>query len=320
MNKIYVALVVLASCILMQGCSYDFIPDGDLWLNYKPRVVVNSIICPDSTISVKLFWSKQSNSQTKGFDTVKFAHVRVNENDTPIIDTDVKGGVARSQIHPKAGARYSIHITVPDYGELTATTYIPEQPKIDAKFVKEVGDRMQYAHFIINSIELPQQSEALWIVGTFIFNDASRNTMGPFYANNPYPDHINLELDSEDVSLKGSNVGYGEFVRTERDKVKYMFPFEFSTHFFCSSDTEYDPETGEIIGTTEKYPEKMYVTALATSEDYDNYHRTAYRQKQNHELPSLDDTKHVYCNITNGLGIFAGYSSASFLHQYKPRR
>ena len=317
--KLYKLLVFIIG-VSFSSCEYDY--DVDLG-EFTPKVVVNSIIHPDSTVKATLSWSRHIDD-TSSYKVVARFTAKLYENSSVIFDGEGIDGALTTTVHPKEGAKYRLEVNVPQYGKLSAETSIPLKPTADLNHVGVMGNPWNsYFHFTINKI-IPD-SETRSVMIKILNVDTAQNgyELSNLYTNNAFCDQFNTENDMEDVEFKGSSVYHEYYIRIPYKNIHQAVPLKFSINQFALRGKNtivgykehpiYDPGTGEIIGY-EEYPiyatiYKMLAKVIAPSNEYDKYYKSAYQQ--NAYINIFSNTYSVHSNIENGLGIFAGYSSAS---------
>ena len=305
-----VKLVFLS--ILFFGCSgiYDF--GSDIDKVFESKVVVNSLICPDSTIRVSIYRTKPVGSQ-EAFNPVD-ADMELFEDNLLVFSGQSVNGVVSTDIYPIECKEYRIELIVDGEKEISATTSIPQ--KSDMTFVhrtKFIKDRqLGYVLADVSAISIPDNIRAVWISGFYRMSDGL--TYEPVWSNDlfsvsPYIDRINLASDPMDVPLRESNWIYeGNFIRITKANTPLITPFTFSYGVFLK--TYIYPENIEYASEPEEYfLENIIIRLISPSEEYDRYTRTAYKQDNLiYGSPFGSDPVHVYSNINNGIGIFAGYN------------
>lgn len=290
MRLIVSTLILIALC----SCRGDYFPNSKHITNYTPKVAVNSIICPDSTIKIDIRWSKKVGDASP-FKAIDGAHVTLTEDGRTIISEATIGGVVEKEIYPSVGKLYQLTVAVEGQPEISAATTIPEHS--DMQFTSRCKDGGRYGGGYI-LIDVNKLTPAANIRGLWIEKHPSESQSdhyNSFYSNNPFIDQVNSIRDMMDVSLRESNLSFYNFVRIPRNSFSLIAPFTFST-FVGSFGNDDDKLT------------HIYVTLTTPSDDYDKFYRSAYKQLAADPAysPFVDIGTSVYTNIRNGLGIFAG--------------
>ena len=113
---------MLAAALFNAGCFgiYDL---GLDMKNVRSQVVVNSIITPDSTVSVSVMRSKSVSDVENSFEKVQGAEVEMYEAGSLIFSgTTDENGIARGNVYPRTGRSYSLVVKA-DGREMTASAF-----------------------------------------------------------------------------------------------------------------------------------------------------------------------------------------------------
>ncbi len=325
--KLYKYLLFVTG-LLLSSCEYDYDINEHFKGEFTPKVVVNSIITPDSTIKAKLYWSKYISDTTSRSKVVENYGVTLYEDNNKIFEGDGVNGILTTNIHPKAGSKYRLEVVVPDYGELSAETSIPTPPSAEIAFVgiirEEVGyEYGGYIHLSIDQIVTTAPTRSIMIKSrdTYeMFPEKNRNHYY-FYTDNPFCDKFNAGGDSYEASLKGSSSYIDYYMRVPYKNIELVTPLKFSVRnvspYIERKVTGTDSWGFPIIEYIEHFP-SLEIELIAPSFEYDKYYKTAYQQVSFGSVdPQIFSTIYsVHSNITNGIGIFAGYSSNNQIIDY----
>lgn len=282
------SLLMLFSC---SACEVDYDFNGKAG---KPQVVVNALISPQEPFSLQLNWSKPYSAEGK-FTPVAEAGFKLYENGASVAHgTSGKDGSATTSFVATAGRRYRLEVIVPDYGELSAETLVPEEPIVAIDFVWQKG---WYRHFALKTLTISSGAKALWIRGTHKERNSYTGKdrieqIGSYYTTSTFVDQVNGANDTHEADEKGSTVNFEHFLRIPGENSQLVVPLHFS-----------------VYGAPEDLHTFQFITA---SDSYDRYARSRYKQYLNSEWgaegnPFIEQIT-VYSNISNGLGIFAGYN------------
>ena len=278
----------------------------------NPKVVLNSVLTPDSIVCVYVNWSKYIYDKGE-FQTVNEFDLKLWENEILVLDTVGSNGICKSNFFPKENKEYRIEINVPQYGILSSKTNIPTCPVIDIEFKKFIkagyyAITKGYHFYEIKRIEQTAPTRSLMIMARGYYEGYIYNWNKYFYLNNSYCDAFNAYTNSEDAIAKESNTEYEYFIRVPSAYFKEVTPLSFSFGSFVDGYGYLDYENFEWIITNPL--NEIQLILIAPSDDYDLYMKSVKEQKDLSyiEPPSFVQAKPVYQNIINGCGIFAGYS------------
>lgn len=327
--KLIIVIAALAA-LGLAACERDYDP-GEKWRGkYRPQVVVNSIICPDSAIRITCVWSRRDDDRSD-YKPVRGISGQVMEDGVAVATFAGADSLIETGYFPHAGKKYSLRLSVPDYGEVSADTYIPHPPTATARYNgKRTGDwHMTYYHFGLTPITDAGDVRAVWIIASTQMGDDPLEMTKEHYCNSGYVDPLNGVRDDDAVAAKGSNIGYEYYLRIPRANIAPVGAIAFSiwaseyyTKYIPPEEWPKDEEGFPVRPDDEHvYLSNFYVRVIAPSDDFDEYFRDVYRQQiynYDPDLPLLDEVVYVHNNIRNGLGIFAGYSAATTVIPYEP--
>ena len=116
-------LIILASALLVTGCVKDLEYDFE---DVEPRVVVMSCVEPDTTIGLRLTFSRFFLSMDR-FRTIDNADVALRVNGQPLPGAAVmtSSGDYTHPYRPQAGDRLELSVQVPGKPAVSASTMVP---------------------------------------------------------------------------------------------------------------------------------------------------------------------------------------------------
>lgn len=334
-------LFVIIYLFFLSSCTYDYDINKHFDEEFKPQVVFNSLINPDSLIRGDVLWADHVDSNERDErnyplppKNVNKFHGKLYENDILIFDAPCTDGLFKTDIYPKAGLSYRIELDIPEYGVVKASTNIPN-PTTYTSSHDEVRGHMEYStylHYTMDNFVVSQKSRALWVRSAPEYDDGSNTIelglLPRFFIDNPYCDPINASNDSQDATLKGSGISHIYFLRIPYKNVTSSLPLKFSIMAFVDKLTKPKrDEDGKIIHLTEDefgYPveNRKKIKAVNTmlmlitpSDDYDKYYKSVQVQSNSNQMQLFGAVTYTHSNIENGLGLFAGYVSETQKHR-----
>lgn len=313
--RIYLSIIILLT--LFSSCdreiNFDF-PD------VEPAIVVNSIITPESPISVSVsavmpiapdsynvvndtdeYGTIHSQYVPKPKYCIEDASVLIYEDGVLLCSLEYDGeGYYVSDRYPKVGSTYTLVVNAPGYKECKATTTLYNLPVLsnlsfrDTVSVNEEGYPLSKLRFTITD------------------NDPNRN----FYEMScrAVSDKYNVEYDwiSFDKSRNGDKV----LTQSE------CLPFDQSSLLFTDDYFSNGSYNLDVVYSYLPYaPMVKYdleITVKSISQSYYEYRRSRMMQAYQDEglfewlanYESLSATPvEIYSNIENGYGVFASYST-----------
>jgi hypothetical protein len=299
--------------LLLTSCVSDY--TGDIPNPNNPQVVVNGLLSPDKPISIELRWSKVENEDSH-FDLVRNAVIQIWEDGKLIIEETSERGNLNSDILPKYGSKYDLKVSVPNYGEVTASTSMPAAPpsgKIEFRETKhDATENFYYQHIKLSSMSLDPSLRALWLIAKIQY-EYENNFSSPacYYPDTYEIDQVNVYVNSLNSAYTGSSVECEGFIRIPNDivRTKDYLNLSFMADAWTMGLIPTSPN-GNRDGVGPCYISTMAIDFIAPSDEYDMYCRSVYKQyyfRYDPDTPFLNENVVVQGNITNGLGVFAGY-------------
>ncbi len=210
----------------------------------------------------------------------------------------------------ETGKEYQLEIHSPEYGKITAKSYIPKRVKVLKAYLSDNNyydalEDVEKAEFTID-IEDEANIENYYFlnVGILIKTDSSNYGIRPeFTFNDPIFDEIS-SFGNDYLELEGLLRPQHDWSVTFRDE---LFEGERKSLkvYLKKSDLEgtvYDPSTGFFV----EAEREVYFMVGAMSRDLYLYKRSAVSQSRISENPFAEAVR-VYNNIEGGVGIFGGF-------------
>ena len=318
--------------ILLAACQQDLIIDADI-PEPDAELVVNGLFRPDS------LWEVYVNTTTPLLGTTKpaavaDARVEILEGDQVIdvltyerslfsqtlphvffdpAQNRASMGRYRSQVkHPRVGTAYRIRVSAPGFAPVTGNGHIPRQVAI-----LEGSYRRDVAADVVGALDEVRVR----------FEDPAGET-----------NYYNLRVHHRGVDATSGFVGsvsYGFSVISDlQDDFFGADPddflgdrdlFEVKEDGVTFNDAFFDGQHKEIVlqvrgeaarGCATNGPVvcQTIVELSSVSEAFYRYHRTLQLQSESAENPFAEPVR-IFSNMDNGLGIFAGYNTARWVHE-----
>lgn len=316
--RIKTPLTLMMLSLFATSCEYDYDADKHFGTDFTPQVVLNSIINPDSTIKANIFWAKKVGDTAK-FVRVEYTEVKLYKNDALILETDCIDGKFKTNIYPEVGANYKMELIVPDYGVVTAETYVPQTPKATVKLTKTVEGYAYYTtyyHIEGTDLTLSEKLRSVLVRSVGAYENGITEKSYGYYIDNALCDQFNATNDPFDVADRGSSIVHDKYLRVPYANISAALPLNFSIKGFGSYYTETligEDEWGYPVYDRKEYKcSAIKVNIIAPSDEYDRYLKSVYQQAAfDFDMPIFNEPIPVHSNIKNGLGIFAGYSATT---------
>jgi len=288
MKKILLLLLFISICLfLIYSC--EKIIDIDI-PERERKVVLNSLITPDSLVEIHLSESESILKAGFSMDIIENATVQLYENNsfvTRLLYTG-EGCYVSSDFYPREENPYRVEVSVPGKDPVSSSVLIPDPVKIisiDTNIViidKEWAELQVRLKFVD-----PKEIENYYIVKAKAYGKEPENPalFGPM--------NVYLESESPIISQYGKPEGGLVF----SDKL-----IDGSTHEL-SFDLYFYPYGSDSLSTL------IHFYLQSISESYYYYVVSKAMQEELTDNPFAEPVQ-VYNNIEGGLGIFGAYSSS----------
>lgn len=311
-------------------------------LPVEPKIVVNSLLNPDSIIKIDLWWSQKQDPNIDKYDItfqrVEGARISLYHDNTAIA-TDIISSANRPitiDHKPQIGSTYKITVDLDGYkyGQIWAETSIPQKPRIDIKH--KVKDRSMHYNMdnvtwhsdaysmmiafvnyydpkMIDSLVVGDKHQDVWIKGRWPLQISSTSHLA---------DKFNC-YQSETVTNDSPDI-YTDFMRIDSRHVPNAFPLNFSVQKPMSTsvypegywDLPYDKRPTNLKNEYEL----QLITVRATTYEYDRYYKVSLMNTLNSVQSLVSTIQKVPSNVRNGIGIFAGYSDCAKIYNHNKKQ
>lgn len=255
-----------------------------LSFEHEPRLCLNCILNPDSTvITASLSLSKKLDT-INVIKSISDAEILLYEDEN-LFGRFLHAGDGKYKLDkaPVAGKTYRITVNSEVYGQVSASTIVPNKPEITWSKDTMGYDEYNLLRYNLNvQIHDKQGKDYYWLYSTGIVNGVKGGGGGGVVLNAPFADTFNRRYETEE---------------------KYGFMHYYQIRL---SDEGYDGKVLDFIipdlVPTNQYRAKHILNA---SEHYDKYIKTSilYRLNEDVDLP-FNEPVQIYSNIENGFGIF----------------
>lgn len=295
--------LLLITCSFLFSCQQDYFVDN---VAFTPNLVANSLFTAGSSIDVYVHSSRNvldNESSIQEIDNAKVVIKDADANPIATLSYDVAGRYFSNNIELLAGEKYTLEVSSEGFESITATSIIPYQ----------VEANLQNSNFVPGGI-----SEDLNVDLQLRDNDASDN-----YYVYEVGDSIALKLSKEEP-FKILDLLDVEILLTSEDlnqeqiatnsllqsrvflKDKTFANAEYNINFKAKSNPA---AAGPVVLTSEEVFSDQRMRVVTASENLYEYYKSieSYRIK-GAANSSISEPIAVYSNVSNGLGVFAGYN------------
>ncbi len=279
-------MVVVSSCI--EEFPYN-VPE-----TVEKIPVINAFLNPDSLIKISLYWSVPVADTLISFKRIIDAHVILYENGRIICDTfpntDEPLMIAR---YPREDSTYSMCVVLPNGDTLQAKTTIPRKINFSLKDIPCESKACDMGY----SVRLTDDQTGkypLWLIALTIDTANVARQAVELYSNNGVADDMNKAM-SPDNPFSEYNFVFTSFLRFNQGSLKKDDRIDFMP----------------LFPVAEHWRKYSSICLIAASPEYDRYCRTEYLQLSfdaETDTPFRYQPVRIFSNITNGQGIFAGFS------------
>lgn len=285
-NKIIIFSLLLSLGFLFACEKTEKLEDFPL---YPPKLVLNSFLNPDSTVSIHLSKSLSvlDNADLKNIDD---GTIKLYENGSQIatLNTSDGDGNYRYNYNPKIGASYSVEASAPSLSNISSTTLIPSPVSID-KFDAEDLNSNEWSHpykFSITIKDPPGKKNYYMFKVFYSLIDMQVIGSDTLYYEDDY--HYSTYLTSSNNPAVDDVFGGNAF---------------FTDDFFDGKTYTMDANV-EYLGAY-AYKIKFLVKLYSLSEANYKYRLSFGKYIDSRDNPFAEPVQ-VYNNIKGGYGIFGG--------------
>ncbi len=321
MKKRYIKIAVVILLISI-NFSCEKVIEMDI-KNTQIRIVANSIITPDSTISVHLTRSRHI-LDNANIEVLKNATIKLYEDNVFIGQLNYSGGgIYNIDYKPKENGEYKIEVEHDSYDNVVATTKIPIKIPIvqvsGSTIINEYGNDSYSIGVTIND---PNDEENYYllrcryknqhkvydpdlIIYDTVYVSADTVVIDTIYGGQTIVEKNEyIYLGADEVSLAESYPEGGLLLSDELfDGSNYEFRGSFNRWSFESYDYGED-------GNTSNDTVKVYIELYSINSDLYKYAQS-YNKHFDSQGDPFAQPVNVYTNIENGIGIFCGASKPS---------
>lgn len=299
--KKYSVVVILA--ILLSSCMVNL---EEWFTNDQLKIpIVESFICPDSIFMVNLYFSGNLNdiNQKDYIPNAKIALLENGEFVDSIVYLDQGQYLSSKGLKPAANKWYSVEITIPEFGILSATDSVPSIPNV----------------------------ESVSIIPEFYYNDVfplSKNSIvltGCGTNTGFYEIQLKFKENNDSIYRLASLTSNSRVIQEEEYYPIQEMMKNTSFHYLPFSSVTFSSDTMEIEvlyqttisqsgGDTYYYqrPHNLITCTKRVSKTYYQFKSSLLQQEESREgnpLYGLSEPINVFSNITgNGAGVFAAYN------------
>lgn len=265
---------------------------------YQNELVLNSFFTVDSTISIKLSISNSPYSNNSN-QSVRLANVTLFASDGSYYTMDyLNNGIFLSNIYPKIGLTYKLVGSLSDYGKIESTSYVPKKLHVKSFEKKNIINQDGEKNLELE-IEFEKDSNKYVVIRHIVEKTVvslNKDTIG-------YRDTVLIQGLSESFESILPDYSVHKIILAKIG--------DFSSLKFLSYDgfKKYD----NLIKGISKF--EIY----SCSKDYYEYQKDLqlYNWNNANVNSSIINSNGLYSNISNGLGIFAGFNKIIVTDTFK---
>lgn len=290
MKRIELFLFFVLILLFFNSCVKDVTPE---FKGYKSHLVVNSLLVPDSIISVHLSLSVRSDNEDN-FPDYSDATVEIEDGNHKTGTIYQGNGKYTADSYPVSGETYNLIIKMENGEFLKSETRIPSKPiiKILPIFEKNLLQ--------VNISDNSHEKNYYW-VGIKIYDKSSSQS---YYETYFYSDFLLFD----------------DFNRTQDGEL--IEGVRYSYHFYARlDDSNFNGKEISFL-TPRKWPEPddfidyiFFLYIINADEHLDKYMKSALIQYELGvigDMPVFHTPIDMYSNIENGKGIFGSYTISQF--------
>lgn len=300
-------LLLVFTCCFLFSCQEDFYLDD---IEFSPKLVVNSQFTKGSDIEVWVTSSRNVLDVNSQINKIGDAIVTLMDADGNLLSTLAHTGEGRyssSTVNLEVGKSYSLEVSSDGFETVTASSTIPMQ----------VQSRLQSSNFVEE-----ETSSSLNVDINLKDNDVSDN-----YYVYQILDDVRLELLNEqpfinelealDILLTSDDENQ-EQIATNTLLQSRIFLKDKSfanSEYNISFKAKSNPSNGPVVLTSDVFSDQKLRVVTASKSMYEFYKSVEIQRLRGNANSSITQPIAVYSNVSNGLGIFAGYNDETIALQ-----
>ena len=290
----YIVCVLLLLGLV--SCTVDYNPD-EVLSTTQNQLIVNSYLSPQHKIEIR-FYATSITNKVYSYTSESNITISLKENDSVLYNGICADSIFTLDYYPKAGHNYSISASANGLSSISAETNIPDSIVCSVKYDST------YSIINLQHFKLTTGTNSIWLTANYMDGDIVSDGFYEYITNSSLADNVNKANDTfSGNEMLGSSYCDG-FIRVKAANVQQLDSLLF---------TDMKPFMTNF--TNGKFS-AIRVHLITASNEYDQYNRTYYQQVS---IPAEDDINamiyqpvHVYCNVKNGLGIFAGLNETYY--------
>ena len=302
--------MMLVAALLAVGCEKEIPLDTE---GLEPKVVVNGSVEEGIPLTVRLTYSRliygwHDEYEEYTFDEIDNATMGLTVNGQECGGAmTADGGNYRFGYVPQEGDRIGLRVSVPGHDELSASTVVPHKPVLGDMRLSQYNTSEERATIDVRfRLDDPAAETDYYRLRVYLHDtmyiryvDSDGDTVTEEYAEEPTRQYFACD-DAAIVSLGIDDVSIDE-VPT------------YGTLYF--TDNNINGESHDIHLSFSQWmlscDRKMYVEVEVVSMTRDRflYEQSVDAALNGDDLGLFEEPVPVHCNITNGIGIFAGMTT-----------
>lgn len=313
--RFFLPVMFLAASLSMESCE-QYVTDFEI-KDTPTRLVLNSILYPDSIVRVHLSESRSVNHYNQPVEYVRDAEVMFYENGNPVgLLQHTENGNYEIDYYPVPGATYRVEVRAGDFPEISAQTVVPQPPvilQVDTVYEKKIWSYQDFTltcriHFNtgVESTNYYALSISLLVnVYEYVQNPDGSGTWEEIWAGTRMSSH-QIQSVSKQFDFY-QDEGYQLF---DIDDDPYAHRLYFSDKFITGNKTSL-PFTIGFYYWRQNYNDTVTVWLDAYDEALYKHLYSLAKKNYIGDDPFSEKIS-VYSNVENGLGLFGSASSSGY--------
>lgn len=294
-------LLLVVTCCIICSCQQDYLVEN---IEFTPKLVVNSIFTVGTTMAVEVNSTRNVLDPSSSIGNIETADVVIKDDAGNILwklNHTTEGHYFASDINIEAGVPYTIEVSNAGYTTVTATSMIPQQ--VNTSIVNRVLVEGNISDALDVDVQLRDNDTddnfyVYEVVDSVLINEQS------FEFENFQKVRVLLSSEDENQDRIASNRLLQSRVFLTDNKFANG---EYNINF--KAKTNPDAPTGPVVLTAEKLFSAQKMRVITASENmYEYYKSLEVNRLRGEANSSVAHPVAIYSNISNGLGIFAGYN------------
>ena len=299
--KHYLLICVLCCCLF--SCEEDFFLEN---VEFTPRLVANSLFTEGSELEVFIHSTRNILDQNSQINTIADANVVLKDENGSVLatlDHQLEGRYHTNALNLEVGKSYTLEVSSEGFETITATSSIPT--RVDASIMNANIISEQTSESLDVNLQLRDNDAAdnYYVYEVIDEEELHFEKEQPFKLRNIQNIKVLLSSNDENQETVATNTLLQSRVFL---KDRTFANAEYNINFKAKSNPA---AVGPVVLSSEEiFDDKKMRVITASKTMYEYYKSIEVQRLKGDANSSITQPTAVHSNVSNGLGVFAGYN------------